>query len=332
MTDDTANAAIEKTAPMVAVISNPASTTNMKYLPEIRKILNAFPNAVHFELSNIGDIDEALSLFARSKPEVLIINGGDGTIGAVLAALLYRNPFTETPPIAFIPGGKTNMTAADLGYKGNSRKILKKILEVVEAGAVRTQLTDRNLVELDMGDGSTPQVGTFFGCAGIVKGIFWCREHAYSKGLPNSVAHLWSAFKLITAAFGLGKDKALMISDDMEIVVRGGGRLTGKYSIVIATTLDSLLLGAKPYGDTGSGGLRFSAVEIGGRNLIRAVRGMMSGGFGNKYFKGVHVRRGDEIRVKTQDPVTLDGEIYSVQQGQVFTLRGDRSLTFMKLI
>lgn len=317
--------------PLVAIISNPLSTTNAGGMDAIREVVDQSANVVHFELNGIETVDEALALFGRANPSMLVINGGDGTIGAVLASILYKNPFTVIPPIAFLPGGKTNMTAADLGSKGKPIKVLKRLLQVAREGRVAESMQTRHLIEMDLGDGELPRVGTFFGTAGIVKGIFWCRENAYSMGLPNTLAHIVSTFKLLTAALGLGKSKELLISDPMEINVPGHGRMAGQYSAVMTTTLDKLLLGVKPYSKAGSGGLRFAAVEAGGSNFLRAVKGLFTGGFGDKTINGTHVRRGDEVRVEGTDPVTLDGEIYHPIAGKPVILRGDKALSFVAL-
>lgn len=317
--------------PLVVMISNPLSTTNAKNLGEIRKIVNASANVVHYELDGIETLQDAIELFARAKPALLIINGGDGTIGAALAAILYKNPFSVVPPIAFLPGGKTNMTAADLGFKGNPAKVLKKLLKLARAGEISNKLTTRNLIEMDLGDGELPRVGTFFGTAGIVRGIFWCREKAYSRGLPNWLAHVWSAYKLITSAFGLSRDKGLMISNPMSITVPGNARIKGQYSVVLTTTLDNLLFNLKPYGREGKGGLRFSAIEAGSSIFMRAFVGLLTGKFGRKTINGVHVRRSDSIRIEGTDPVTLDGEIYQPLENTPIVLKGDKSLTFVSL-
>jgi len=317
--------------PLVAILSNPKSTTNAAGMGSIRKVINESANIVHFELDGMETIDEALALFARANPAVLIVNGGDGTIGLVLQALLYRNPFGVIPPIAFLPGGKTNMTAADLGSKGDPIKVLRRILAMAKRGEIPENLSKRNLIELDLGDGLEPRVGTFFGTAGIVKGIYWCRENAYAKGMPNSIAHIWSAFKLISSAFGIGKDKEMMISDPMKIVVPGSARIDGQYAAVLATTLDKLLLGLKPYGREGNGGLGFSAVESGPKNVFRALKGLATGRYGRSFIQGVHTRRSDQVRIEGSDPVTLDGEMYTPLAGKPVLLRGDKSLTFVKL-
>ncbi|GHF25217.1 diacylglycerol kinase [Kordiimonas sediminis] len=318
--------------PMVAIISNPKSTTNSANMDEVRQVIKNTPNVVHFELRDIKAIDEAMALFARATPSVIIINGGDGTIGMAMASLLYRNPFKVTPPIAFLPGGKTNMTAADLGYKGKPHKVLKKILQAVHSGEIVNRTVRRRVIELDLGDGSDKKVGTFFGAAGIVKGILWTRENAYSTGLPNGLAHVMALGKLLLSALGLGVDKSLMASAPMDITVKGGGRLSGEYSFVSVTSLDKLLLGVKPFPREGAGGLGFSAIEVGGRTVLRAAIGLIfTRTFGKKGIGGVHVRRSDEVTIETTDPVTLDGEIYTPKKDTPVTLSGTKSLTFMKL-
>ncbi len=318
--------------PLVAIMSNPLSTTNAGGMVEIRKVINESANVVHFELNGIDTIDEALQLFAKANPAMIIINGGDGTIGAALSAILYKKHFSVIPPIAFLPGGKTNMTAADLGFKGKPAKVLRKLLKIASEGKIPQMVTNRHLIELDMGDGELPKVGTFFGTAGVVKGIFWTRENAYSKGVPNSIAHIMAISKLIGSAFGIGKQKDLLVSDPMEIIVPGSARMAGQYAAVMATTLDKLLLGLKPYSSEGKGGLRFSAIEPGRGNVFRAITALITGRFGKKTINGSHTRNSDEIRFEGTDPVTLDGEIYQPIAGVPITLRGDKALTFISLV
>ena len=317
--------------PLIALISNPQSTTNKKKLPVIRKFVEASHSIVHFIMSDIESISGALELFNKAKPDIIIINGGDGTVGAVLAAIFYRDLLDFEPVIAILPGGKTNMTAADYGAAGAPEKILDRIIQMGNSGELLHCIERRNLIELDLGNGSEPKVGTFFGAAGIVKGIGWCRKHAYSKGLPMGVAHFWSFLKLTTAALGLSRDKTLMESGPMSMRVKGGGVFNGNYAVVLATTLDKLLFGMKPYGVEGVGGLRFSSIEPGGSNVLRAMRTIITGSFGREELDGIHTRRSNEISIEGPDPITLDGEIYKPTPGVPMKLKGDRSLPFVIL-
>jgi len=318
--------------PMVAVLSNPKSTTNQLSMPKVRALVNESPNVVHYELNDIACIDDALQLFAKASPSLLVINGGDGTIGAVLAALLYRNPFRIIPPIAVMPGGKTNMTAADLGIKGDPERVLRQLLAIALEGRIPDMLTNRNLIELDLGDGEAPRVGTFFGAAGIVKAIKWTRDNAYSKGLPNGLAHILAFARLASAFLGIGKrDEDLLRSKDIGICMRGAQVDASNYVMVSATTLERLVLGLKPYGHEGSGGLKFSAVEFGAANTRRALWALFTKGWDKQKVDGVFTRRSNEIMLTCSDSVTLDGELYDLDDNQDIRLRGDRSLTFVSL-
>ena len=45
---------------------------------------------------------------------LLVLAGGDGTLQRTLTEALEHTPASALPPIAVLPAGRTNMTAADL--------------------------------------------------------------------------------------------------------------------------------------------------------------------------------------------------------------------------
>lgn len=318
--------------PMVAMLTNPLSSANIQRLPEIREVINRSHNVIHFEMNTIADIDEGLSLFARAQPSMLIINGGDGTVGMVLQALLYRNPFKIIPPIAILPCGKTNMTGADLGLTGSPIKILKKLLKLVHTKDSSAKIVTRHMIEVDLGDGKCARVGTFFGAAGIVQSVLWCRNNIYPKKWPAFFAHFVTFGVLLGASANLVLKDQIAVGEDMDIYIQGGGRLTGQYSALSCTTLDDLILGARPYASFGSGGLRFGCVSHGGSNMLRAIMGLITGRFSKGNVKGVQVRRSNMIRIKTAGHVMLDGEILKVMSNIPIILKGDKNLSFVSLI
>lgn len=321
-----------KAIPMVAVLSNPLSSANKKGLPGIRRVIEKSINVIHFEINTISSIDEALALFARSQPSMLVINGGDGTVSMVLQALIFRNPFRIIPPLALLPGGKTNMTGADLGLKGSPIKILERLLKLVHVKDSGVKLVKRNLIEVDLGDGECARVGTFFGAAGIVESVLWCRNNIYPKKWPYFIAHVITFGVLLGASANLVLKDQIADGVNMDIYIHGGGRLKGQYSALTCTTLDDLVLGARPYGNFGSGGLRFSCVTRGGGNMLRAIFGLLTGSFSMGNVKGVAVHRSNRIRIKTSGHAMLDGEMLKVNPNIPVILRGDKKLSFVSLI
>lgn len=317
--------------PMVAVLTNPLSSANSKRLPEIREVIDKSYNVIHFELNKISDIDEALALFARAQPSMLIVNGGDGTVGMVLQALLYRNPFKIIPPIAILPGGKTNMTGADLGLKGSPVKVLDRLLKAVHTKDKAAKIVTRHMIEVDLGDNKGPRVGTFFGAAGVVQSVLWCRNNIYPKKWPLFFAHFITFGVLLGASANLLLKNQISSGETMNIYIQGGGRMSGQYSALSCTTLNDLVLGARPYASFGSGGLKFGCVDRGGRNMLRAIAGLVTGRFGKGNVKGVQVRRSDMIRIQTAGHVMLDGEILKANSNIPIILKGDKNLSFISL-
>ena len=74
---------------------------------------------------------------------VLAINGGDGTVAAILGALLESKPFVTPPLIALLPGGTANMSAGDVGLRGSLNKAVRTSAGGVKA-TVKLLIKSRN--------------------------------------------------------------------------------------------------------------------------------------------------------------------------------------------
>lgn len=320
-----------KHKPLVAIISNPLSTTNKKCLPDIRAIIEQQSNVIHYELDKMESIREALEMFEKAKPDLLVINSGDGTVGAVMAMILYDQVLTNVPPIAIIPGGKTNMTAADLNVKGGPVKVLKEVFAIVNSDKIKAHTVVKNLISLDMNDGSPVKVGTFFGGAGVVRAIEWCRNYAHTLSIPIWLAHIWTIINLILSTFGLSKHKDILLSDEMTVHVTGHGHFKGQYGILTVTSLDKVLLGMQPFDTRAKGALKMALVKPSGKIMLKGFWSILRGRFGRKVIPGVEARNSDEIKVSTTDMVTLDGEIFTPVKDKPIILRGDKKLSFLKL-
>lgn len=320
------------TVQQVAVLSNPGSTQNRRRLKKLRGIFERSQNIFHYELDHVHSIPEALRAFSRTSPALLVINGGDGTVQATLSSIVRDQPFERVPPIAILPSGKANMIADDLGLTGKPEKVFLEALAMARSDDFPAHLVDRHLIEMDLGDGSKTRFGMFFGAAGVVNGIRFCRDHIYPLSLPNFLSHLLAIIILAGSALTGGrKEGSATYSSEMRVVMPAGGILEGRYFAVVVTTLDRLLLGIRPYGLDGSGKLGFSATEHRPRAIINAVRGLLRGNFGRTTRAGISTRRVNEVRISGSDPVTLDGEVYEIKPGQTVTLKGDHKLSFLSL-
>jgi hypothetical protein len=319
----------------VALLSNPRSTGNRSLLPRVRRFCAEHKDIFHYEVEHADQIGQALKTIARVKPKVLVINGGDGTVQAALTELHHGGHFGDNPPpLAVLPNGKTNLIAHDLGADGDPIEALQRVLDLVRTDMV-PHIVSRELITLTGGNADGPAVlGMFLGGAGLADTILYCRHKIYPLGMPNWAAH-GLVFLLGLASVIIGRRSRLLPAQwaPMKVSVVKRGEMQGSFALVMVTTLERLLLN----GNIGGPGQRAGAMQllIIERNLfsilgalIAAIRGRL----GLRRMHGVHLERGDEIRIEGHmSNVILDGEMFEVGLGRPIVLRPTLPVPFLRL-
>jgi hypothetical protein len=319
--------------PRIALISNPMSTGNLAQLPLIRAFCAQHPDIFHYEVEAADQIGEAMRTIARIEPAVLAINGGDGTVQAVLTELHNGGHFgSSAPPVAVLPSGKTNLIALDLGARGDPVEALDRLIAIARAD-LSPHLVARELIALSGGEtGITPVIGMFLGGAGLADIMMYCRERVYPLGLPNSVSHFITAVAVVLRQiFGLRASFLPPEPAMLSVQVRRDGAITGRFAFLFVTTLEKLLLSGE-VGANGGGRLKFVAVEQKPFSMLRAFFDSLIGRLGRTKLDGVHVEEVDEITIEGDSSrVILDGETFRAGVGKPIFLRPAQPLSFVRI-
>ena len=319
----------------VALLSNPRSTGNRSLLPRVREYCAAHPDIFHYEVEDVDQIGEAIRTIAMVGPRVVVINGGDGTVQAALTELYSGGHFGGSPPpVAVLPNGKTNLIALDLGAEGDPIKALQRVIELVNSGRLEDHVIQRQLISLDSGGESRPVLGMFLGGAYLADVMLYCRNRIYPLGLPNGLSHFLAAILgLFAMMFGLGGGRLPPKPEAMTVSLIRQGEYQGKFSLLIVTTLEKLLLSMRTNDAAGqSGQMKLLAVERGIGALIRMVGATWRGTLGQNQLDGVHFRQGDEIRIEGErSNVILDGEIFQAKSGKPIILTSTQPVPFLRL-
>ena len=318
----------------VALLSNPRSTGNRALLPRVREYCAAHPDIFHYEVENVDQIGEAIRTIAMVSPRVVAINGGDGTVQAALTELYSGGHFGGSPPpVAVLPNGKTNLIALDLGAAGDPIKALERVVELVESGHIDDHVVERQLIALDSG-GERPVLGMFLGGAYLADVMLYCRNRIYPLGLPNGVSHFLAAMlALFAILFGLGGGRLPPKPEAMTVSLIRQGEFKGKFSLLIVTTLEKLLLSIRTSDKPGAGGhMKLLATESNVGALFRMLGATWRGTLGQRELAGVHFQQGDEIRIEgKRSNVILDGEIFEAQGGKPIILTSTQPVPFLRL-
>jgi len=308
--------------PPLAVITNRLSTRNQRADNWIDPLLAGNPDVLHFPLTDIAALDDAIRHCAASGARVVAVNGGDGTAGLVFGALLNDSPYTRAPAVALLPGGKTNMTAAAWSLTGDAPTALQTLLAHHRADSLEGFAADRAVMSVR--DGTAPaRYGAFFGAADIVEGILYCRKHIYPLDLPNAASHTAAISVLLwRSLFAGGTTKPIVLREG---TAEGRG---GKLFVFAATTLDQLILGLRPDPTLGQGALLHVSVEHSPLAILRALpdvlrRRLRSG-------PGRHVGRAVQLCLRFDGVYTIDGEMYEASAARDLVLDSRNTLRFVR--
>jgi hypothetical protein len=247
--------------------------------------------------------------------------------------MTYGGHFTtQTPPVAVLPSGKTNLIALDLGAQGDPVAALERLLEIAHAD-LSPHIVARELISLSGGEsGIKPVIGMFLGGAGLADVMLYCRERIYPLGLPNSVSHFITAVAVVLRqVFGLRASFLPPEPAQLSVSVRREGAITGRFAFLFVTTLEKLLLSSE-VGSNGGGALKFVAVEQKPFSLVRAFLASLLGRLGRTKMDGVHVEEADEISIDgDSSQVILDGETFRTGIGKPILLRPAQPLSFVRI-
>lgn len=85
-----------------------------------------------------GHAAQLAAAAADSGIDVVVVHGGDGTVNEVVNGLMYRGIRPDTPRLAVVPGGSTNVFARALGVDPDPTVATEQILEALTHDRTRT--------------------------------------------------------------------------------------------------------------------------------------------------------------------------------------------------
>lgn len=261
----------------IAVLSNPVSGTThararQRALDELRAATGT-AGIDHLEPQASSDLPAALRRLAASGTRLLAIDGGDGTVVAVVTALRRHRPFSREPMLAVLAGGSTNLIARDAGCSGTTAAALRRIVDRWHACDGRLQTVERRPLVVHAA-GTAPRYGFFLGGAAIPRLTAAARQRLYSRGIAGPLA--WA----LTLGWGLWRLAPGRLAADpllrpvpVRIACDDGAGETAPRIAVLVTTLDRLLLGLRPR--PAGGGLGVAVVNAGAPGFWRRLPGAL---------------------------------------------------------
>lgn len=284
----------------VGVISNPRSHLNQQR----SRALNLTEGVViKSEPETPEALVEALREFSKAGVDLIVIDGGDGTVREVLGAA-FQVYGGRLPRLAVLPSGKTNALAFDLGIP--MEWTLTDILEAHEGGRIKL----REPLEIQRDGTSAPsQRGFIFGSGAFVRATTLA-QRVHSHGWFNGIAILLSLTAAVLQTFFGSSSNPWRRGERVSYSFDGKDIRAEQFYTVMATTLKRMPVAIKPFGPVRAG-LKFLAVTAPPRSLLLYLPPLLMGSMSARLRKaGYHQGDADRIFMSFKGGFILDGEHY----------------------
>lgn len=281
------------------VIRNLKSHRNQAAAPVV-----APPGVLEAVPERPDDLHEALSWFAASGVDLVVIDGGDGTVRDVLtrASKAYGD---KLPTFGVIPNGKTNALALDLGVPLGTP--VRAMLAAARDPAKRKV---RACLEVIRPGETVPEHrGFLFGMGAFVRGTELAQK-THGLGFFDNAAIVMTILGAAGRTLTGGSEDPWRRGEPAAVALDGAPPETREWFLILAATLKRFPLGLKPFGPPHEG-LKVMAAEAPPRRLPAAVPALLSGSEAAWLERAGYRRRDvEEMALSFAGDFTLDGEIY----------------------
>jgi hypothetical protein len=309
-------------APTVGVIYNPRSHRNLGADFDC----GVCPHVHIAQPRERGQLPIALAEFAEKGIDLLVINGGDGTVRDVLTCgqTIFGD---DWPAVAVLPKGKTNALTVDLGIPDDWT--LQDAIDALDHGGRtwRRPMAVSSADDNENGAGVSRVAGFILGAGAFTKAT-QAGQSAHKLGAFNSmvvaITALWALLQSVFASranpwrkgarmrIGLGAADAPM--------AHSGHGNPDMRQLLFASTLERLPAGIRPFGSL-KNGLKLVAVDqISRRTTALIPLILMDKVGGSLRERGIHQLAATQFSLSIDGQFILDGEAfpagdYCIEQG-----------------
>jgi hypothetical protein len=315
----------------IGLINNLRAGRSNKQVSRILDLLREYPEVQHVETDRAGALPDAIADLARRRIDLLVVNGGDGTLQHALTEILANDPFEKVPTIAPLRGGRTNMTALDLGANYNPVKGLRAVLEAAAAGRIQDRVVDRPVIRIEFDRGRRAEYGMFFG-AGMIHRAVSLVHQVFPQGRSQGSFGAGLTTLALVARATLRPTDGILSPDKLQVLLDGAPVPNGEFYLAISSTLQRLFWRINPFWGQQRGGLRFTCIASNAKRFSMAAPGVLRGRpreFVNPEM-GYTSRNVERADLRMGCGFTVDGEIYHQTSEEMVTLTADRRVTFVR--
>jgi hypothetical protein len=317
--------------PKIGVLNNLRAGSREDRMSRVFEVLRRRPDVVHVETESARVLSDALAELERQEIDVLVTNGGDGTLQYALTHLLADPRRVHVPAIAPMRGGRTNMTSIDLGADRNPARGLEQLLAAADAGRLGALAVSRPVLRVRSSCRRTDQYGMFFG-AGLIHRAIGVVHRVFPPGRSQGLLGAGVVTAALVSKMLFKPTQGILTPDKFSVRIDGRAIADAELYLLIASSLDRLFLRMNPFWGAGPGGVRLTAVSSQAERLSRAAVGILRGKPPSwvRSAPGFASERAETAEIRMSCGFTVDGELFDPEPEERIEIRADRRVTFLR--
>jgi diacylglycerol kinase (ATP) len=314
----------------VGVIINPKSGRGRgKGLALANTLANTKSSADVIVLNSFADLYPGLQRFAANNVTDIFISSGDGTIQAIQTWIAEQGAFKTLPRLCLLPHGTTNMTAADIGFQRKSIDEQALFITAPTPQQTRRRPTVRVVNPKDRG----PLHGMFFGTGAVAEATRYCQVAFNDKGVGGQFATFATLATVLSKSLFLkpNPNDPNRFDKPYDITLHCDGvmKCQGPQLMMLATTLDKLILSTRPFWGGASAPLRTTTMPYPVPSIPRWLLPVMFGSETRNAPPGSTSTACNSCAVTSPTSFVIDGEFYDAPTGEALRLETGPKLDYI---
>ncbi len=248
------------------------------------------------------------AILARRQRHVIVL-GGDGTVRDIIDRLAGLPVGHWLPDLLILPGGRSNLTSADMLPGGRPMATLESALVQARDGRWEKSVVERATLCVAQ-EPAPPRYGFFVGGAAVDSVVRFSQDHRYGARGAFRASHLTTPWVLLKLAALASVGRSRVPCPDLQVEAGACGSLRGPVRLLLATTLQHRVGLFDPYAARGQGELRVTVVARRAARFWSALPRLLTGRYsaamdvGNGYLSG----RCERVQVTGLAGYSFDGE------------------------
>ncbi len=315
-----------------AVLSNPNGGFNRRrdHIDEVRREMAKF-DAEHVEVSEPEDIHRAVRRLDAAGVELLIVNGGDGTLQMVLTALFAETRSDRPPLLALVPGGTSNTINGNAGWSKDPITGIRDALAGARQGRIEGHILQKPVLQVESSLWDRPKCAMQFSAGAIYNAIRFAKRQVENRGGYGPAGPvLTMIWFIVTILSGTSRD--IFPPLHLRGSIDGKAVKSDPLLAILVSTLDHLFLGIRPFWGRGPGRIQYSALAYRPRRFILSLSSILRGRQGrfNTERNGYTSIHAYLIDLEIDGGFMLDGELFHTPDKVQIRLSAATSANFLR--